>query len=40
MVDTLRYKDWLEKALRDIKSAKILTYYFFEYASKKKRREI
>lgn len=24
MVDTLRYKDWIEKAERDIKSAKIL----------------
>lgn len=24
MVDTLRYKDWLDKAERDIKSAKIL----------------
>lgn len=24
MVDTLRYKDWIEKAERDIKSAKVL----------------
>lgn len=24
MVDTLRYKEWIEKAERDIKSAKIL----------------
>ncbi|AOR24740.1 HEPN domain-containing protein [Clostridium taeniosporum] len=24
MVDTLRYKDWIDKAERDIKSAKIL----------------
>lgn len=24
MVDTLRYKDWIEKAQRDLKSAKIL----------------
>ena len=24
MVDTLRYKDWMEKAQRDVKSAKIL----------------
>ncbi len=24
MVDTLRYKDWLDKAERDIKSAKVL----------------
>lgn len=24
MVDTMRYKDWIEKAQRDIKSAKIL----------------
>jgi HEPN domain-containing protein len=24
MVDTLRYKDWIEKAQRDIKSAKVL----------------
>ena len=24
MVDTLRYKDWIDKAERDIKSAKVL----------------